>query len=294
MTRARVVVGIDGSRTAERAMLWAAEVAGRRGAQLLIVHASDPVPRTSNAQPTDFVRTLMLEAQTAVYESGANCEVALLWADEQPVRLLIRLSKQAELLVVGSHGLGQLAGKALGSVAYRVTAHARCPVAVVPGAWEPAGLARPVVVGVLATVDGSNALGYAFAEAASRGCELKAVRSWCRADWVPELSDGAQGWTDRFEAKQADRAEVILRPFRQEQPDVRVTTIVTGDPVEDALLAAAADADQLVVGCKFRDRHRLSRLDWATSRLVHDAPCPVIVVGGSRSRRIEQQAVRAR
>lgn len=290
MSEPDLVVGIDGSRTAERALLWAAAEADRKRLRLVIAHA-DPV--AGNAAPTEFARTLMVDAQATVFDSGAKCEIATVLTGDEPARSLIRLSHRAELVVVGSHGLGLVAGSFVGSVAYRVAGHARCPVTLVPVSWQPAEYpSGPIVVGVSSTSGGLSALGYAFAEAALRGLALRAVRSWCRADWSPQMSETHYVAGTGFRLKQAERAELILRPFRDAYPTVGVTTVVTGDPIEEALLTAARSADQLIAGCRFRNRRRLSRLDWITSRLVHEAPCPVTVVGHVQSRRPELTPLR--
>ncbi len=283
MNTPQIVVGIDGSRAAERAMLWAAEEAGRRGARLLIAHAGDVDSNAGTAAPTDYARALMVDAQAAVYDSRIECEVATFLDDEDPVRLLSRLSRQAQLVVVGSHGVSRLAEAFLGGAAYRVATHAHCPVALVPAAWEPAEAARPVVVGVSGTPAASSALDYAFAEAELRGVPLTAVRSWCRADWSPESPTVLYESSDRFETRQAERVQLILRPFLDAHPSVEVATVVTGEPIEDALLSAAREVDQLIVGCRSRSGRRRSRLGWTTSRLMHESPCPVIVIGSPGS-----------
>ncbi len=287
MTRPEVAVGIDGSSTAERAMLWAAAEASRRAAKLLVVHAGDVGSGAAADTSTDYGRALMFDAEATVYESDATCEVTTLIIDEDAAQVLIRLSERAELVVVGSHGLGRGMSALLGSVAFRVAAHACCPVAIVPAAWrgdhgtspggEPAE--RPVVVGVSATPAGYRALSYAFAEAARRGAGVRAVRSWHRSDWKPEMPEALYETGDRFEARQAEHATLILRPLREAYPALDVDIVVTGAPIDDALLAASRDSDLLVVGCRFADGHQFSRLGPTTSRLLHEARCPVVAVG---------------
>ncbi len=58
-----------------------------------------------------------------------------------PARVLVELSHEADLLVVGSRGRGGFAGLLLGSVSQRCAEHSSCPVVVVPGPWaeEPSG-----------------------------------------------------------------------------------------------------------------------------------------------------------
>lgn len=283
MSKPQIVVGIDGSRTAELAMAWAASEAGLRNASLLIAHAGDVDSMAGSAAPTEYGRALMADAQATVYDSDANCEVSTLLSAEEPTQLLTRLSEQAELVVVGSHGLGRASGAILGSVAYRVAGHAHCPVAIVPTGWAtPKAAQRSVVVGVSALPAGLSVLNYAFTEAGRRGVAVTAVRSWHRADWNPQLPEVLYDAGDRFEDRQAERAELILRPVRDAHPDVEVVTVVTGKPIEDALLSAAQNAELLILGTRAADGRRLSRLGRTSSRLAHQSPCPVIVVGHQR------------
>src|SRR4051794_27323743 len=183
MGKPQIVVGIDGSATAQQAMYWAAIECERRGAELVLAHAGDAEAGTP-PQPdvaTPYGRSLLAEAEAEVYESGIDCPVSALIMPENPVHLLTRLSEQADLVVVGSHGLGRQAGALLGSVAFRVAAHARCPVAVVPTGWdEKTQSGRPVVVLVPDSLKVSTALWIAFAEARARNAPIRAVRTWSR------------------------------------------------------------------------------------------------------------------
>jgi nucleotide-binding universal stress UspA family protein len=280
MSKPQIVVGIDGSRTAERAMLWAAAEASLRGVELLIVHAGDVGSGNQGTCPTEYGRALLVDAEVAVVDSNATCQVATLLVEEKPVRLLTRLSEHADLVVVGSHGMGRAAGTFFNSVAYPVAAHARCSVAIVPSAWEPAAHNRqPVVTGLSATYAGLSALSYAFTEAALRGVAVKAIRSWHRPEWGPELSAAVYEGDSGFTARQSERAELILRPLRDAHPDVEVVTVVTGEQIDDALRSASQDANLLVMGCRAPDGRRLSRLGRTTTRLAHQTACPLIAVG---------------
>lgn len=277
-----IVVGIDGSATARSAMYWAAIECERRGAELLLAHAGDaeagPIPQPDI--PTAYGHSLLFEAEAEVYETDTDCRVSTVISSENPVHLLTRLSEQADLVVVGSHGLGQASAAVLGSVASRVAAHARCPVAVIPAGWDERRQPDlPVVVGVPDSSAASTVLYVAFAEARARNVPVRAVRSWSRPDWTGELADVLYTTSPVFEIKQQDYADRMLAPLRSLFPEVPVQIALTGERLVDALSNAAKDACLLVLGTRFTDGHSYSRLGQATARLLHRASCPVLVVG---------------
>ena len=288
MSQPKVIVGIDGSTTARKAMLWAAAECDRRGARLVLTHAGDAEAGTSEAGtsagrdvPTALGRSLLAEAEAEIYESGADCRVSSVLTLERPVELLTRLSEQADLVVVGSHGLGWQASALVGSVGFRVAAHARCPVAVVPRSWdERSDQSKPVVVvGIPASVTHSEPVYAAFAEARLRGVPVCAVRSWYRPDWTGGLTELIYTTGPAFEAKQQEYVDRVLAPLRELYPEVPVHTLLSGRGIEEMLLRAAENASLLVLGSRFTDGHNFSRLGPTTVRLLHRASCPVLVVG---------------
>jgi nucleotide-binding universal stress UspA family protein len=284
MGQPQIVVGIDGSATARQAMYWAAIECERRGAELVLAHAGDAEagPPQQSDVPTSYGHSLLAEAEVEVYESGADVAVSTVIGAESPVHLLTRLSEQADLVVVGSHGLGLASAAVLGSVAFRVAAHARCPVAVVPTGWDEQGQpGRPVVVSVPDSIGASTPLYVAFTEARARNVPVRVVRSWSRADWTGELADLLYSTGPVFEVKQADYVDRMLEPLRSLFPEVPVQVVLTSERLVGALSNAAQDACLLVLGTQFADGHSYSRLGQTTTRLLHRASCPVLVVGRS-------------
>ncbi len=140
MTPPRIVVGVDGSSPSIEALAWAATEARLRGARLEILHAS-------------FYRRQMLELYpSAAADEEAVLDRALAWAQAaEPTvevvarqagppaaKALVDASDGAEMLVVGSRGLGGFDGLLTGSVSNQCAHHARCPVVIVRGARKPA------------------------------------------------------------------------------------------------------------------------------------------------------------
>ncbi|MCX5231013.1 universal stress protein [Streptomyces sp. NBC_00233] len=93
----------------------------------------------------------------------------------EPLTVLTTRSRSAALVVVGSRGAGAFTGLLLGSVAVPLAAHAACPVLVVRGRERASGPVLPTVDG---SADSEAAVDLAFAEAAARGVELRAVHAW--------------------------------------------------------------------------------------------------------------------
>ncbi|HEX2374123.1 MAG TPA: universal stress protein [Actinomycetota bacterium] len=167
----RIVVGVDGSPEARRALAWAAAEARLRQAVLQVVYAyharnlAAPVyfgsPHTYDAsvggagvpEPELTASVQRREAFEAAVRSQADELLAALLGelgetvsgvevrqtvveDRHPAEALVRLSVDAELLVVGSRGRGGFSELLLGSVSHAAVLHAVCPVVVVPSSRD--------------------------------------------------------------------------------------------------------------------------------------------------------------
>jgi nucleotide-binding universal stress UspA family protein len=144
---APVVVGVDGSEVSSSAIAYAYEQASSRGVGLTVVHAwwLDNVQDVAAAATwTVNWASFAREEQALVAESLAGWEekypeVAVRRHSVRglPVEALVRQSKDACLVVVGTRGRGGFGGLLLGSVSQGVMHRAQCPVAVVHGQREP-------------------------------------------------------------------------------------------------------------------------------------------------------------
>lgn len=136
---APVVVGVDASRTGEAALAFALDAAATRGVPLVAVHTwGDPPWDAQMGADWGEWGEVRVAAERQLAESLAgwgekypDVPVQRLVSHSQPARQLLDLSDDAQLLVVGSRGHGELAGLVLGSVSNAVLHRASCPVAVV-------------------------------------------------------------------------------------------------------------------------------------------------------------------
>nr|SBO97498.1 Universal stress protein family [Nonomuraea gerenzanensis] len=258
-------MGVDDSEDSLRAVEWAAAEAGRRRRPLLIVHAfiwplmNVPLGPAPGAPPEGGLRhaaerileTARDRARMVAPEVGITTELP----EGEAFAVLLRHSRQAELLVVGSRGLGEVGGLLLGSVGAKLGAEAACPVVVVRGSARPDG---PVVAGIGDPGESEAVLDFACAHAARTADPLMLAHVADRGG--PPLAEPELArWQERFPTVTIDQESLTGRPGK-------------------ALTDAAARASLLVVGS--HHRHEFSALlHGSVSRnVLHHAACPVAIV----------------
>jgi nucleotide-binding universal stress UspA family protein len=137
----RIVVGIDGSESSRRALRWAVDEARVRDAALEVVHTWH-MPYVSGfpyvaatLDPSTFedpARKLVDDMLAGVDTTGLSQPVERIVVCGGAASTLLESAKGADMLVVGSRGLGGFSGLLLGSVSHHVAHHATCPVVIVP------------------------------------------------------------------------------------------------------------------------------------------------------------------
>lgn len=137
----RIVVGIDGSETSRRALRWAVEEARLRQSALDVVHAwhlpyVGGYPYTASSfDPTPFEEAARRTLDSVVEgtdATGLPAPIERILHLGDPATGVLETAKGADLVVVGSRGLGGFKGLVLGSVGHHVANHAPCPVVIIP------------------------------------------------------------------------------------------------------------------------------------------------------------------
>ena len=142
----KIVVGVDNSAGARRALEWALDEAVLRDATVVAVHAwqlpyvvSTPLGVVS--VPVDEDATAEAEAELAAVIDAVAATHPETTVERQvvlgsPAAALIEEGADAALIVVGSRGRGGFAGLLLGSVSHQLAHHAPCPVVIVPSSTD--------------------------------------------------------------------------------------------------------------------------------------------------------------
>ncbi|GAB3435020.1 universal stress protein [Actinophytocola sediminis] len=290
LTGGSIVVGVDGSERGTNAIVWAAEEAARHGVPLRLVHACEvPVgypggvidPQVLRVALEEQGRAWLAEAASLAATSVPGLRVEEVFEVAPTVPLLVKESRTAAQLVLSTRGLGGFTGLLIGSTSVALAGRALCPVVVVRGrtAEDAPPTDGPVVVGVDGTPVGEAAIAYAFASASLRRTDLVAVHAW--SDLLLEVAFAGQADALDFSALAEQATELLgerLAGWQEKYPDVHVHREVRRDRTTHALLAAARDAQLVVVGSRGRGGFRGLLLGSTSQHMLYHAPCPVAVV----------------
>lgn len=313
-----VVVGVDGSQPARRALDAALDLAALERRPLHLLHCYEPYPAAMGpvAPPPDVTRSLRAAAEEVLRaareratERRPQVRVTSGLSNHDAREKLTALSHTAAAVVVGSRGMGAMRSLLLGSVSLWVSHHSHCPVLVVrpepsraqapegrgdgaasAGRGERAGERAEavrgvapggVVVGSVPTTRGRAAVEHAFAQASLRHLPLTVVHCVAPLPYVEGELLPLDEDRDDLPGHRRDLAESVAG-LREKFPDVQVElAIVPGRP-QTSLVEASRSARLLVVGAHRRSAWDL--LAGSVSRVVVEhAACPVMVVPESHS-----------
>lgn len=282
-----VIVGVDGSETAQAALAWADREALLHGWSIDALMAWGLLSQQHEDPTTPFDPTYgEAEARVALgsfVERAVGAERAPAIGRRPvcalPAPALLEAAEGASLLVVGSRGRGGFTGMLLGSVSQQVLHHTPAPLAIVRP-LPPRAPERPerIVVGVDGSAASHDALRWAVAEAIVRQAELTVVHAWHMPNvgGYPYVGVGFEPAPFEEAARQAiDAGLAAADTSSLSHPVERVTFIGGG---AEGILATAKDADLVVVGTRGRGGFTGLLLGSVCHQVARHAPCPVVVV----------------
>lgn len=226
-----IVVAVDGSADSARAVRWAAEQAYVARRRLAVVTVAYDVPAVTDAV-----------ALARQHRAGLSIDSHVLPGD--PTKVLVDLSAEAQLIVMGSRGQGTVRSVLLGSVSAAVSERARCPVVVCRPGPDIGG--QGVVVGASGTRKSEPVIEFAFRQASLRAQPLTVLHC------IEEISDVA--WLQILDDPEMDmeQGRLLLSDavagLGEKFPEVDVTLELVRGFAKDVLTAADRRWDLVVVG----------------------------------------------
>ncbi|GAA1553453.1 universal stress protein [Kribbella sancticallisti] len=295
--RRPVLVGVDGSVSAQGALAWAAAEASSRRCPLRIIHTF-VWPMIGNALDLASVgdidnglqsagEWILAEAENYTRHVAPDIKVTgeLFVAGAAPT--LLSQAQDAELVVVGSRGFGGFRGLLMGSVSAAVAAHAPCPVIVVrphrDGTAFPAGSTGRIVVGVDGSEVSAGAIRFALQQAARRHVGVTVVHAWMptRQHSSPRVPP------EIIEQVEQQLLAEVMEGERALVPGIDLELNLVHDHPVQALVDASGDAGMVVVGSHGRGGFAGMLLGSVSQAVLQHAACPVAVVHRRRTKPLE-------
>lgn len=282
-TRWGVLVGIDGSEASLRAVEWVAADTAGTDAAITICFVVDlpvlidvPAPHEVRENADHYGRQTVDRALIRLHHLAPTTEAKGHLISGNPAAELLRMSAEADQVVLGSHGGGGgFRQMVLGSVGAQVAAHAPCPVVVVRGERRDG---QAVVVGVDGSPLGERALEYAFDFAARHGLGVRAIHAYPSVALVPPVP--ATIVTPRSELRQA--AELLVErsvdAWSIKFPAVSVEPIAVPGSAAAALTEASKGSNLLVVGSRGHGGFAGLLLGSVSQAVLRHSDCPVAIV----------------
>ena len=275
--RKYILVGVDDTSESQLALHWAVDAAEGRGLAVRVVRAYlNELSRwpalgvegyVPPPMPLDkFQHELDDAVQYARDRLGRDGGSGWLASSDAANAILLE-ADQAELVVVGTRSRNKMSAAVMGSVATSVAAKAPCPVVVVRGERRTG----PVVVGSDGSTESTEAVEFAFEEAARTGQPLRVVYCWQPLDQHVSPIASTEELLTNWLAES-------LEPYRDKFPTVRVTASLLEGRATARLNELSEDASLMVVGSRGRGGVTGLLLGSVSQSLLHHADAPVAVV----------------
>lgn len=286
---AGIVVGVDGSADGEAALRWAVCDATLRRRPITLVDVVSPmvggfsgIGMSTPVLPRDVTDWQQVRARH-VLDDAARMARSIAGGQELQidteapfgavVPALVELSTRADMLVLGSRGLGAFSRVVLGSVSTALVHHARCPIVLVHAQGPSLPVDAPILVGTDGSPGSMPAVELAFQEASCRNAELVVLHACSDSD-VPQVT-ASPWWAADSDAER--QLAQLLSPYRDQYPDVAVRNCVVRDHPARHLVEEAESAQLVIVGSRGRGGMAGMLLGSVSSALVHATMTPVIV-----------------
>ena len=274
-----VVVGIDGSRAAVGAALWAVDEAISRDIPLRLVYAIAP-RGTGTVYPEDAARQLatadiaVCDAFVAVEATNKPVRVEVEIAQGRPITALVRASRSAAMVCVGAVGYQQRMPGRVGSTASALATRAHSPVAIIR---QPVSAARAsgrwVVVEADDQPDNGVVLREAIAEARLRSARLRVISCWQSITSEVDEEHAVANRNRRVRA-QLDRR---LARWRRRYPDLETESIAVHGSMQSFL--AENDRSVKLIALSGKDPRRMEELiGSAGGAAITHTGCSLLVV----------------
>jgi nucleotide-binding universal stress UspA family protein len=277
-----VIVGVDGREGGRDALALAASLQRIFASDVIAVHAFPLdlyLGRGADGEYDDAIHERATKTVTDEVTRAGVTAHAVTVADGSPGRALqhAAIGHGGDLIVVGSAHHGRVGRVLAGDVTAGTLHGAPCAVLVAPhGHAEHGGELRTIGVGFDGSPESRAALELAHGIARAVGARLRVIDVVVPPDPGGPFPAYRPDWAENAHMRR-EEAEDRLAAVLAELGDIATGDLPSGDPARE-LAYAADELDLLVTGSRGYGPVRRLMLGSTSSRLVHEAPCPVLVL----------------
>lgn len=259
-----VVVGIDGSKTAVRAALWAVDEAIKSDSVLLLLHVVDPGREDQETAMAEG-RHVLTEAWEAVVATGKPVKLESDTVHGEAAQQLVEASRRARMVCVGHKGTHNSGRGRRGATANQVAQTAFTTVAVIRHRKEPSPFHQWIIAELDESPESRLVLQTALDEATLREAPILALTSWST--------------TRRHRHKSASGLRGTLDRYLKDSGDAEVKICVIPAPTHMFnFLKQSASIDQLVVVGASNSNVMRELMTTRTAKILRKSNCSMMVV----------------
>ncbi len=268
----KVIVAVDGSVASDAATDWVAFRS--RNARLQVDITAIVEPHIMNVSHDGrYDHALTRAAERLKRQSTQASVTKLLWHGEL-AETLVALSRDADLLVIGTKPISTFTGYLRGTLALALAGKAKCIVVIVPAGWHPIG------VGVVAAwKDDSSAdrvLDFAADEAERLGEPLHILHAWDVPP--PIMGPGTEMLDPGASAMYRQLLSSTMRKIRAHHPTLKIHGDLEEGSVSCEVITAAKDARLLVMGTSVHGAFVRFLIGSISPEVLRNMPCPVALI----------------
>ena len=269
----KILLALDGSENAERALWWVTQYAGREKAQVVLLRAVDTTFLEPEFIPSKVQDALnyLLRMETEINQSGLPAKVIVRQGKPAETIVKVAMEEKCDLILMTTRGGSKVKRWAIGGVTEQVLRMSPIPVLPVQSRTRPAKNNR--VRRVIVPVDGSELAEEVVPWATTLARMMKARLVFLHV-YPPTLSGMGSPMRERFEAL---RTRMIRKCELLKKQGIRARfTVRTDDPAE-SILAHVGMNDMIVTTTHGEGGFKRWIFGSVAEKLIHEARVPVFV-----------------
>ena len=281
----KILVPLDGSELAERALPYVAELAKRLGSEAILLTVATP------GDPSERILRSYLQRRVDELRSlGARASLAVVPGDAAKVILDFANTNAIDLIVVSAHGRGGPGVWPMGSIANKVLQRSRIPMILVKGESPETVMAEKGLRRILLLLDGSQfaeaVIPYAQVLAQAMGSEVTLLQV-VEPVQLPRIKGYAAGFDEKkYEKELTTRAERKAKRYLSQKGSalegegIKVTTVSLLGKPSDIILQYAEDKPASLIALATHGMSGIAK--WAygsvASKIIEASSKPVFLV----------------